>query len=268
MLQKRIIPCLDIQDWRVVKWVKFREHKIIWDISKLAKKYADSWADELVLYDISASTTWNVIDKQWISDVAEVIRIPFCVAGWIKNMANARQILSLWADKISINSPALDNPDLINELVSIGWSQAVVIWVDSYFNGEDYYVYKYTWSEKTIQNTWLKTVDWIKEVVRRWAWEVVLNCINNDWVTQWFDIKQLQEICRICDVPLIASWWAGLMKDFLEVFIDTNVSWALAASVFHYNKIKIQDLKQYLHTNNILWEEHSKREWQKRQMYS
>jgi cyclase len=160
----------------------------------------------------------------------------------------------LWADKISINSPALDNPDFINELVWVVWSQAVVIWIDSYFDWESYYVYKYTGSEKTIQNTKLKTSDWIKEVVKRWAWEIVLNCINQDWVRKGYDIEQLKIMWEISKVPLVASWWAGEEKDFLEVFEKTKVTWALAASVFHYDKIDIKELKKYLKNKKILWE--------------
>ena len=254
MLQKRIIPCLDVKDWKVVKWVKFKNHKIIWDVLELAEKYAKSGADELVFYDISASTVWKTVDKKWVEDIAKIINIPFCVAGWIRTVEDAKKILNLWADKISINSPALDNPDFINELVEIVWSQAVVIWIDSYFDWEDYYVYKYTGSEKTIQNTKLKTSDWIKEVVKRWAWEIVLNCINQDWVRKGYDIEQLKIMWDISKIPLVASGWAWEKKDFLEVFEKTKVTWALAASVFHYDKIEIAELKKYLINNKVLWE--------------
>jgi len=254
MLQKRIIPCLDVKDWKVVKWVKFKNHKIIWDVLELAEKYAKSGADELVFYDISASTVWETVDKKWVEDIAKIINIPFCVAGWIRTVEDAKKILNLWADKISINSPALDNPDFINELVEIVWSQAVVIWIDSYFDWEDYYVYKYTGSEKTIQNTKLKTSDWIKEVVKRWAWEIVLNCINQDWVRKGYDIEQLKRMWDISKIPLVASGWAWEKKDFLEVFEKTKVTWALAASVFHYDKIEIAELKKYLINNKVLWE--------------
>lgn len=254
MLQKRIIPCLDVKDWKVVKWVKFKNHEIIWDVLDLAKKYANSGADELVFYDISASTTWKTVDKKWVEDIAKIINIPFCVAWGIKTIKDAKKILNLWADKISINSPALDNPDFINELVEIVWSQAVVIWIDSYFDWEEYYVYKYTWSEKTIQNTKLKTSDWIEEVQKRGAGEIVLNCINQDWIRKGYDIEQLKIMWEISKIPLVASGWAWEEKDFLEVFEKTRVSWALAASVFHYDKIEIKELKKYLKNNKILWE--------------
>ena len=251
MITKRIVPCLDVKDWKVVKGVKFKNHKIIWDVLELAEKYANSWADELVFYDISASTTWKTVDKKWVWDIAKVLNIPFCVAGWIRTVEDAKKILNLWADKISINSPALDNPDFINKLVEIVGSQAVVIWIDSYFDWKDYFVYKYTWSEKTIQNTKLKTADWIKEVVKRWAWEIVLNCINQDWVRKGYDLEQLKIMWKICKVPLIASGGAGEEKDFLDVFEKTSVSWALAASVFHYDKIEINNLKKYLKNSKI-----------------
>ncbi len=235
----------------MVKWVKFKNHKIIWNILEYAKKYSQNWADELVFYDISASTQWKTVNKQWVADIAKYINIPFCVAGWIKTVKDAIEILSLGADKISINSPALDNPQLINDLAKIVGSQAVVIWIDSYFDGEDYFVYKYTGSEKTIKNTKLRTSDWIQEVIWRWAGEIVLNCINQDWVKSWYDIEQLQIIWKICSVPLIASWWAWKIKDFLDVFRETNATWALAASVFHYKEINIGELKEYLKQNNI-----------------
>lgn len=251
MITKRIIPCLDVKDWKVVKWIKFKNHKIIWNVLYLAKKYSDFWADELVFYDISASTIWDTVDKKWVEEIAKLINIPFCVAGGIKTVEDAKKILNLWADKISINSPALDNPDFINQLVEIVWTQAVVVWIDSYFDWKDYYVYKYTWSEKTIQNTKLKTSDWIKEVINRWAWEIVLNCINRDWVRKGYDLEQLEIMWEISTVPLIASWWAWEEKDFLEVFEKTDVSWALAASIFHYDKVNIENLKNYLKNNNL-----------------
>ncbi len=251
MIIKRIIPCLDVKDWKVVKWVKFKNHRVVWNVLKLAEKYVKAWADELVFYGISASTTWDVVDKKWVEDIARIINIPFCVAGGIKILEDARKILNLGADKISINSPALDNPDIINEFSEVFGSQAVVIWIDSYFDGKDYFVYKYTGSEKTMQNTKIKTSDWIKEVIKRWAWEIVLNCINQDGVRDWYDIEQLKIMWKISSVPLIASWGAGEKQDFLEVFEQADVSGALAASVFHYDKFGVGELKEYLGEGGI-----------------
>ena len=253
MLARRIIPCLDVRDGKVVKGVKFRNHEIVGDIVPLAQRYADEGADELVFYDITASSDQRVVDKTWVSRIAEVIDIPFCVAGGIKSTEDAGKILEMGADKISINSPALNNPDLINQLHDIYGQQCVVIGIDSFFNEADnqYQVYKFTGDESRTQQTKWQTLDWVTEVQRRGAGEIVLNCMNQDGVRKGYDTAQLRAVRSVCHLPLIASGGAGTMQHFTDVFNDADVDGALAASVFHKSIIDIQQLKTYLREQNI-----------------
>jgi cyclase len=253
MLARRIIPCLDVRDGLVVKGVKFRNHEIIGEIVPLAQKYAQAGADELVFYDITASSDKRVVDKSWVSKIAQVIDIPFCVAGGIKTVADAGMILEMGADKISVNSPALADPNLITELYNTFGQQCVVIGIDSFFNDETgtYDVYQFTGDESRTQKTQWHTADWVKEVQARGAGEIVLNCMNQDGVRQGYDIAQLKSIREACKVPLIASGGAGEMQHFADVFQQADVDGALAASVFHKSVIEIPDLKAYLRKQNI-----------------
>lgn len=257
MLARRIIPCLDVRDGKVVKGVQFRNHEIIGDIVPLAQKYAEAGADELVFYDITASSDERVVDKSWVSRIAEVIDIPFCVAGGIKSEADAREILMMGADKISINSPALRDPELISRLAEVFGQQCIVVGIDSFFNKDanegkgEYQVYQFTGDEKRTQQTSWTTFDWINKVVSLGAGEIVLNCMNQDGVRQGYDIVQLTQARKACDVPLIASGGAGSINHFSEVFQRSNVDGALAASVFHKGVIAIKDLKIYLKRQNI-----------------
>ncbi len=220
MLAKRIIPCLDVRDGKVVKGIQFRNHEIIGDIVPLAQKYAEAGADELVFYDITASSDDRVVDKSWVSRIAEVIDIPFCVAGGIKTEQDAKEILMMGADKISINSPALRDPSLISRLADVFGQQCIVVGIDSFFDKETgvYQVYQFTGDESRTQQTKWTTFDWIQEVVRRGAGEIVLNCMNQDGVRQGYDIEQLQKARSVCNVPLIASGGAGEISHFVEVF--------------------------------------------------
>ncbi len=257
MLARRIIPCLDVRDGKVVKGVQFRNHEIIGDIVPLAQKYAEAGADELVFYDITASSDERVVDKSWVSRIAEVIDIPFCVAGGIKSEADAREILMMGADKISINSPALRDPELISRLAEVFGQQCIVVGIDSFFNKDanegkgEYQVYQFTGDEKRTQQTSWTTFDWINKVVSLGAGEIVLNCMNQDGVRQGYDIVQLTQARKACDVPLIASGGAGSINHFSEVFQRANVDGALAASVFHKSVIAIKDLKIHLKRQNI-----------------
>ena len=253
MLARRIIPCLDVRDGKVVKGVQFRNHEIVGDIVPLAQRYAQEGADELVFYDITASSDQRVVDKSWVSRIAQVIDIPFCVAGGIKSVEDAGRILEMGADKISINSPALNNPDLINQLHDIYGQQCVVIGIDSFFNEENnqYEVYKFTGDENRTQQTQWQTLDWVKEVQSRGAGEIVLNCMNQDGVRQGYDIKQLSAVRAVCSLPLIASGGAGTMQHFADAFKQADVDGALAASVFHKSIIDIQELKSFLRDEDI-----------------
>ncbi len=253
MLARRIIPCLDVRDGKVVKGVQFRNHEIIGDIVPLAKKYAEAGADELVFYDITASSDGRVVDKSWVSRIAEVIDIPFCVAGGIKSEEDAKEILMMGADKISINSPALRDPDLITRLADVFGQQCIVVGVDSFYNKDtnEYQVYQFTGDEKRTQQTGWNTFDWIDKVVSLGAGEIVLNCMNQDGVRQGYDIEQLKQARAKCSVPLIASGGAGTIEHFSDVYQQADVDGALAASVFHKGIIPINDLKNYLKEQNI-----------------
>jgi cyclase len=248
MLAKRLIPCLDVRDGVVVKGVQFRNHEVIGDIVPLAKRYAEEGADELVFYDITASSDGRVVDKSWVRRIAEVIDIPFCVAGGIKSVEDAGRILELGADKISVNSPALARPELIQELNRAYGQQCVVVGIDSFFDKDTglYQVYQFTGDESRTAKTRWQTVDWVKEVQRLGAGEIVLNCMNQDGVRQGYDLAQLKLVRDACQVPLIASGGAGEMAHFREVFLQADVDGALAASVFHKGIIQISDLKQFL----------------------
>ena len=253
MLARRIIPCLDVRDGKVVKGVKFRNHEIIGDIVPLAENYAEQGADELVFYDITASSDQRVVDKSWVSRIAQVIDIPFCVAGGIKSVEDAGRILEMGADKISVNSPALANPELITQLHDTFGQQCVVVGIDSFYNeaSNTYQVYQFTGDETRTQQTQWQTADWVKEVQARGAGEIVLNCMNQDGVRKGYDIKQLAAIRETCRVPLIASGGAGEMTHFDQVFKQADVDGALAASVFHKGVIAIQELKHYLRNEGI-----------------
>lgn len=253
MLAKRIIPCLDVKDGKVVKGVKFRNHEIIGDIVPLAEQYAKAGADELVFYDITASADGRVVDKSWVTRIAQVIDIPFCVAGGIKTEADAQQILKMGADKISINSPALMDPTLISRLADQFGQQCVVVGIDSFFNEEtgEYQVYQFTGDETRTQKTSWTTFEWIEKVQSLGAGEIVLNCMNQDGVRKGYDIKQLEQARSVCNVPLIASGGAGEMSHFKEVFQQADVDGALAASVFHKGIIPISELKETLKKNKV-----------------
>lgn len=251
MLAKRIIPCLDVRDNQVVKGVKFRNHRIIGDIIELASHYCEKGADELVFYDITASSDQRTVCPIWVNHVAAAINIPFTVAGGIRSSNQAKLVLNAGADKISINSPALENPDLINELSSLFGSQCVVIGIDSQWIDNDYYVYQYTGDESKTLNSKRRTSEWIKEVQDRGAGEIVLNCMQSDGVRTGYDIKQLQHMRSLCQVPLIASGGAGSVADFTDVFVQSRVSGALAASVFHDNMLTISEIKIALKQQNI-----------------
>ncbi|PLK58207.1 imidazole glycerol phosphate synthase subunit HisF [Candidatus Palibaumannia cicadellinicola] len=248
MLAKRIIPCLDVHNGQVIKGMQFRHHQIIGDIVPLAHRYAEEGADELVFYDITASSDGRVVDKSWIARVAEIIDIPFCVAGGIQSVEQAAEVISFGADKISVNSPALADPYLISKLADRFGVQCIVVSIDTWYDVilDQYQVNQYTGDENRIQVTTWQTLDWVEEVQRRGAGEIVLNMMNQDGVCKGYDLRQLQQVRKKCRVPLIASGGAGTMQHFLEAFIDAEVDGALAASVFHKQIIKINELKQFL----------------------
>lgn len=251
MLAKRVIPCLDVLNGLVVKGVQFKNHKIVGDIIELASRYAQEGADELVFYDIGASVNDKLVSSDWISQVSQSIDIPFCVAGGINSVKSAEERLAAGADKISINSPAIQRPGLINELTDSFGKQCVVIGIDTFQEGNKYRVKSFTGDPNKTKETGKITKEWVEEVISRGAGEIVLNCMNKDGVKQGYDIEQLSSIREICTVPLIASGGAGTIQHFIDVFKKTNVDGALAASVFHKSLINIQNLKEELNNSSI-----------------
>ena len=251
MITKRIIPCLDVKDGKVVKGIQFKNHQVVGSILDLAEKYSNDGADELVFYDISASTKDSIVEKNWISKIADVVNIPFCVAGGIKSVEDARQILNLGADKISINTPAIDNPDLIYDLSNEFGSQCVVIGMDVKYIGDQAFIFAKTGSEKTSHSTNLNAKDWLIRVQELGAGEVVVNAMGNDGVKSGYSIELLNSLEDICSIPMIASGGAGGPRDFVNVFEKTNVDGALAASIFHRNEYSIKEIKESLKANSI-----------------
>ena len=235
-----------MRDGRVVKGVQFRDHRVVGDILELAARYRDEGADELVFYDISASPAGRSVDRSWITRVARTLDIPFCVAGGIRSVEQAEEILACGAEKISVNSPALERPELIDELSRRFGAQCVVVGVDSQTFPDGYRVQQFTGDVERSRDTLRGTVDWVLEAQARGAGEIVLNCMSSDGVRRGFDIAQLCAVRAVCRVPLVASGGAGAEEHFAAVFQSAHVDAALAASVFHSGEIAIPNLKRRL----------------------
>jgi imidazole glycerol-phosphate synthase subunit HisF len=252
MLARRIIPCLDVRDGQVVKGVQFRNHRVVGDILELAQRYRDEGADELVFYDITASPEGRSVDRRWVERVARVLDIPFCVAGGIRSVADAESILNAGAEKVSVNSPALSEPRLIDGLAARFGSQCIVVGIDSQTTAEGWRVYQFTGDPQRSRDSARDTLAWVREVQERGAGEIVLNCMRSDGVRQGYDIEQLAAVRAQCRVPLVASGGAGAGEHFLRVFREAQVDAALAASVFHSGDIAIPELKRQLAAGGIV----------------
>lgn len=250
MPARRIIPCLDVKDGRVVKGIQFRDHRDAGDIVEQAMRYRDEGADELVFYDISASAEGRSLDLGWVRRVAEVIDIPFAVGGGIRNRDSAATCLDSGADKVSINSPALERPELIDELARDFGAQCVVLGVDSFEDGGDYRVKQYTGSPETTRDARRRTLEWVREASSRGAGEIVLNCMRRDGVRAGYDTEHTSAVVDSVSVPVIASGGAGEPAHFRDAFA-AGASGALAATVFHDRLIAIPDLKEFLATCGI-----------------
>lgn len=231
--------------------MQFRDHQVVGGILELAARYRDEGADELVFYDITASPEGRSVDRSWIRRVAGVLDIPFCVAGGIRSVADAEGVLNAGADKVSINSPALERPELITELARRFGSQCVVVGIDSRVEGGEYCVYQFTGDPERTRAAGLATLAWVERVQELGAGEIVLNCMNQDGVRRGYDLTQLAAVRARCSVPLIASGGAGAPGHFADVFTAARVDGALAASVFHSAVIRIPALKAYLRDRGI-----------------
>jgi imidazole glycerol-phosphate synthase subunit HisF len=240
-----------VRDGRVVKGVRFRDHRDMGGILDLAGRYRDEGADELVFYDISASPAGRSVDRGWVTRVAERLDIPFCVAGGIRDVAAAEGVLAYGADKISINTPALENPELIDSMARRFGSQCVVIGIDSRREDGTWRVASHTGDPERTRYGRRDTLEWVREVQRRGAGEIVLNCMDSDGVRDGYDLEQLQAVREACSVPLIASGGAGEPRHFVEVFHRARVDGALAATVFHSGQIAIPDLKALLAASGV-----------------
>lgn len=243
MITKRIIPCLDVKDGRVVKGVNFGSLADVSSPVSLAKYYSESGADELVFYDITASAEGRGIFTDILKETAKTVFIPLTVGGGISSLYDFERVLTAGADKVSVNSGAIRNPSLIDDAAKRYGSQCVVLSVDvSKIDG------KYTvFSRGGRDNTGIDAIEWVREGVSRGAGEIVVNSIDTDGVKKGFDLEMLDAVCRAVNVPVIASGGAGKVEDFIELFEKVPpVSAGLAASVFHFGKIKIEELKRAL----------------------
>ncbi|MGL6291348.1 MAG: imidazole glycerol phosphate synthase subunit HisF [Silanimonas sp.] len=252
MLARRLIPCLDVRDGQVVKGVRFRDHVVMGGIEELAVRYRDEGADELVFYDITASPEGRSVDRTWVERVARIIDIPFCVAGGIRSVDDARAVLNAGADKISVNSPALERPALIDELAAAFGVQCVVVGVDSLKDADgEWRVRQYTGDPSKTKALGQRTLDWVREAQSRGAGEIVLNCMGSDGAKTGYDLEQLAAVRAICRVPLVASGGAGAIDHFIDAFRVADVDAALAASVFHSGNVPIPELKARLRDAGI-----------------
>ena len=268
-LAKRIIPCLDVDNGRVVKGINFKEVKDAGDPVEFAKIYSQQGADELVFLDITASEQKRDIIKKVVRNVARVIDIPFTVGGGIKKLEHARDILLSGADKVSINTSAIKNPELITELMSIFGKQCIVVAIDvkkNYYEIDSKETLKDNYEHKLKQNqrywfevmiyggkerTGIDAIKWAKKVEKLGAGEVLLTSIDADGTEEGYDLELNKIICRKLSIPVIASGGCGKPIHMLEVFQKTKVDAALAASIFHYKKSTIKSVKQFLKRNNI-----------------
>ncbi len=247
MLKKRIIPCLDIKNGRTVKGINFLEIRDAGDPVELAKRYVEEGADELVFLDITATLENRKMLTELITRIASEINIPFTVGGGINTLDDAKMIIDSGADKISLNSAAIIRPQLITEIARFFGNQCVVLAVDTKFVNGEWIVFR---SGGTIV-TDLKAIDWAQKGADLGAGEILLTSMNNDGTKSGFALDISKAVSEAITIPVIASGGAGTMEHFAEVFTQTNVTAALAASVFHFGQIPIPDLKQYLKTQNI-----------------
>ena len=241
MITKRIIPCLDVKNGRVVKGVNFKSLADVSSPVELAKYYTNSGADELVFYDITASAEGRELFTDILTKTAKEVFIPLTVGGGINSTVDFERVLNCGADKVSVNSGAIRNPDLINEAAKLYGSQCVVLSADVKRVGGEFQVF----AKGGRENTGMEAISWIKRCVDMGAGEVVLNSIDTDGVKQGFDLEMLEAVCNAVSVPVIASGGAGKKEDFITLFgALPKVDAGLAASIFHFGEVDIKDLKK------------------------
>ncbi len=249
MITKRIIPCLDVKDGRVVKGVNFNNLNDVSSPVELGKYYSDNGADEMVFYDITASSDGRKLFTDILKEVAQNIFIPLTVGGGINTIEDFDRVLKCGADKVSVNSGAIRNPDLIREAALKYGNQCVVISVDVKRVDGKFRVF----AKGGRENTNIEAISWIKQCVANGAGEVVVNSIDTDGVKQGFDIELLKIVCDAVNVPVIASGGAGCKEDFVKLFKEIpDIDAGLAASIFHFGEVQISDLKQTLKQNDII----------------
>ncbi len=247
MLKKRIIPCLDIKNGRTVKGVNFINIQDAGDPIELARKYVAEGADELVFLDITATIEKRKTLAELVEKIARQINIPFTVGGGINSLEDVSILIKSGADKISINSSAIKNPQLISEIADQYGSQCVVVAIDTKFENNKWMVYVNGGKTPTL----LKTIDWVEIVEKSGAGEILLTSMNNDGTKNGFALDITKLVCDLVNIPVIASGGAGSKEHFIDLFEQTKASAGLAASIFHYNEIPIPDLKYYLKNQNI-----------------
>ena len=245
MLTKRIIPCLDVKDGRVVKGINFINLVDAGDPVECAKIYSDLNADELVFLDITASSDNRKTIVDVVRNTAKKVFIPFTVGGGIRTTDDMREILTAGADKISINSSAIKNPDLINEGAKMFGNQCIVVAIDAKREGDSFKVYINGGRVRTD----IDAIEWAKEAEKRGAGEILLTSMDKDGTKSGYDVELTKRVCEAVNIPVIASGGAGKMEDFKEILEYADA--ALAASLFHFKEIAIEDLKDYLENNNI-----------------
>ena len=249
MITKRIIPCLDVKDGRVVKGVKFEGLSDVSSPVELGKYYSDCGADELVFYDITASAEGRALFTDILTEVAQNIFIPLTVGGGINTLDDFDRVLKCGADKVSVNSGAIRNPQLIEDAAKKYGDQCVVLSVDVQRVDGKFMVF----AKGGRENTGMEALSWIKRCVDMGAGEVVVNSIDTDGVKEGFDLELLKQVCELVNVPVIASGGAGFIQDFVTLFNEIpTIDAGLAASIFHFGEVKISDLKDTLAENNIV----------------
>lgn len=248
MLAKRIIPCLDVRNGKVVKGVNFQGIKDVGDPVECAKEYNRQGADELVFYDITASHEGRGVMLDVVRETAKQVFVPLCVGGGIATIEDFRDTLRAGADKVSINSQAVKNPKLISDAAEIFGSQCVVIGIDAKRNDKGGYSVFINGGRVDMN---LDLGDWVKEIESRGAGEICLNSIDTDGTKAGFDIEMLNFVCSRVSIPVIASGGCGKLTDFSEVFEKTNASAALAASLFHFKELTVGEVKSHLNDKNI-----------------